>query len=236
MENNALKTVQNDLLYSNKKVSLSTGRDRRKHYTTQNADAINRTDENLDDRLDKFSDQLQDEYYYMIPLRFLCDLGLVNEPAKFSTKWLITFKQDYQKLFEKKANQANDELPTSVDAKIILTATPYLLFKQLKLGDNYCAYLERIMISNKVLRTSIKKTPYQKTYKVIRGAQSRTITFDSSNKQFSFLEISLVFDSSHQHKSIYDSYNAEVAATTVSSIRLENASDTYSDLILSNLI
>ena len=39
----------------------------------------------------------------------------------------------------------------------------------------------------------------------------------------------LVFDSSHQHKSIYDSYNAGVAATTVNSIRLESASDTYSE-------
>ena len=66
----------------------------------------------------------------MILLRFLCDLGLVNQPVKFSTKWLITFEQDYQKLFETKANQVNDALPTSVDAKIILTATPYLLFKQ----------------------------------------------------------------------------------------------------------
>ena len=66
----------------------------------------------------------------MILLRFLCDLGLVNQPVKFNTKWLITFKQDYQKLFETKANQVNDALPTSVDAKIILTVTPYLLFKQ----------------------------------------------------------------------------------------------------------
>ena len=39
----------------------------------------------------------------------------------------------------------------------------------------------------------------------------------------------LVFDSSHQHKSIYDSYNPEVAATTFSSVRLENASDKYSE-------
>ena len=81
------------------------------------------------------------------------------------------------------------------------------------------------MISNKVLRMGIKKDPYQKTYKLIRGAQSRTVTFDLSNKQFSFLEISLIFDSSHHD---YDSYNAEVAAT-VSSVRLENASDTYSE-------
>ena len=82
------------------------------------------------------------------------------------------------------------------------------------------------MISNKVPRTGIKKTPYQKTYKLIVSAQSRTINFESSSKQFLFLEILLVFDSSHQHKSIYDNYNAAVAATTVNSIRLENASDT----------
>ena len=176
---------------------MPTGEDRRKHYTTQNADAAKRTDDNLDDRLDKFSDQLQDEYYHLIPFRFLCDLGLVNQPVKFNTKWLITFEQDYQKLFETKANQANDASPTTVDAKIILTVTVYLLFKQFKLDDNYCAYLKGIMISNKVLRTGIKKTPYQKTYELVTGAQSRTITFESSNKQFSFLEILLVFDSSH---------------------------------------
>ena len=129
---------------------------------------------------------------------------------------------------KKRANQANNALPTSVGAKIILTATPYLLFEQFKLDDNYRAYLEGIMTSNKVLRTGIKKTPSQKIFELIVGAQSRTITFESSNKQFSFLEIPLVFDSSHQHKSIYDGYNAEVAATTVSSIRLDNASDTYS--------
>ena len=71
------------------------------------------------------------------------------------------------------------------------------------------------MISNKVLRTGIKKSPYQKTYKLIVGVQSRTITFKSSNKRFSSLEMPLVFDSSHQHKSIYDGYNAEVAASTI---------------------
>ena len=64
----------------------------------------------------------------MILLRFLCDLGLVNQLVKFNTKWLVTFEQHYQKLFETKANQANDALTTLVDAKIILTATPYLLF------------------------------------------------------------------------------------------------------------
>ena len=40
MDNDALKIVQNDLLYANKKVSLPTGQDRLKHYRTQNADAV----------------------------------------------------------------------------------------------------------------------------------------------------------------------------------------------------
>ena len=136
MESDALKTFQNNLLYSKQKVSLPTAENWRKHYTTQNADAAKRTNDNLDDRLDKFFGQLQDEYYYMIPLRFLCDLGLVNQPVKFNTKWLITFQQDYQKLFETKANRANDPLLTTVDAKIILSATPCLLFEQFKLDDN----------------------------------------------------------------------------------------------------
>ena len=34
MESDALKTFQNDLLYFHKKVTLPTGEDRRKHYTT----------------------------------------------------------------------------------------------------------------------------------------------------------------------------------------------------------
>ena len=106
----------------------------------------------------------------MIPLRFLFDLGLINRPVKFNTKWLITFEQDYQKLFETKANQANDALLTSVDAKIILIATPYPLLEQFKFDDNYRAYLEGTMISNKILTTGIKKTSYQKTYKLIAGA------------------------------------------------------------------
>ena len=186
MESDALKTLQNDLLYSKKKVNLPTGEDRRKHYTTQNADVSKRTDDNLDNKLDKFSDQLQHEYYYMILLRFLCDLVLVNQPAKFNTKWLITFEQVYQKRFETKANQASNAFPTTVNAKMILTATPYFLFKQFKLDHNYCAYLEGIMISSKVLRTGIKETPYQKTYKLVTGVQSRTIIFESSNKQFFF--------------------------------------------------
>ena len=79
-----------------------------------------------------------------------------------NTKWFITFEQDYQKLFETKANQANDTLRTSIDAKIILTATLYLLFEQFKLDDNYHAYLEGKIHQTKFLEQELKKLPIKK--------------------------------------------------------------------------
>ena len=44
--------------------------------------------------------------------------GFINKPVKFNTQWFLTFETHYQGLFEPKANQANDALPDSVDAKI----------------------------------------------------------------------------------------------------------------------
>ena len=39
----------------------------------------------------------------------------------------------------------------------------------------------------------------------------------------------LVYDRRDQHLSIYDSYNTEVVATQIKSIKLQNASNTYSE-------
>ena len=75
----------------------------------------------------------------------------------------------------------------------------------------------------------MKFSPYQKSYELIAGAQSKTFTFTNAFKQFAFLEFSLVFDKSDQHVNIYDSYNAETAATSIKYIKLHNASNTYSE-------
>ena len=85
------------------------------------------------------------------------------------------------------------------------------------------------MISNNVLRTGVQPTPYQKSYEMVRGSQCRTVIFEASARQFYFLEFWLVYDSNEQHKSIYDSHNAEVAVGQISPIKLENVSDTYSE-------
>ena len=227
---NALAVIQNDLLYSRKKVKLPAGADRRDQHTPQDEDADNRTDDNIDDRIQKFQTQLQNTYYYRIPLKYICDIGYVNTLIKFNTKWRLTFETIMSRLFESKTNlAAAADYPDNVDAKIILDSAPYLLFNQFSLEDTYRAYFEGAMISNQILRTGLKFSPYQKSYELVIGAQSKTFTFTNAFKQFAFLEFSLVFDKSDQHLNIYDSYNAETAATSIKYIKLQNASNTYSE-------
>ena len=208
---------------------LPDDKDRRDERTAAGEDADDRTDENLNQRITKFQNQLKNTYWYRIPLKYLVDIGLVNTPIKFNTKWRLTFETNMQKLFESKTNQAADGLPDTVDAQIILESAPYLLFYQFSLEDTYRTYFEGAMISEQVLRTGIKYSPYQKSYELVAGSQSKTFTFTNAFKQFAFLEFSLVFDRSDQHLNIYDSYNAEVAAVSIKNIKLQNASNTYSE-------
>ena len=74
-----LKTLENHSLYSKKKVRIyGNENDIRAHCTTTNATDPNRTDENLTERIEEFQDQIKNESVYRIPLKFLCDSGLVN--------------------------------------------------------------------------------------------------------------------------------------------------------------
>ena len=229
MPKNALKVIENDLLYSREKVKLPNDKDRRDKRTATGEDADDRTDDNLNQRIRKFKNQLKNTYWYRIPLKYLVDIGLMNTPIKFNTKWKLTFETNMQKLFESKTNQAADGVPDTVDVQIILESAPYLLFYQFLLEETYRTYFEGAMISEQVLRTGIKYSPYQKSYELVAGSQSKTFTFMNAFKQFAFLEFSLVFDRSDQHLNIYDSYNAEVAAVSIKNIKLQNTSNTYSE-------
>ena len=111
MPKNALKVIENDLLYSREKVKLANGKDRRDERTAVGEDADDRTDDNLNQRIRKFKNQLKNTYWYRIPLKYLVRIGLVNTPIKFNTKWRLTFEMNMQKLFESKTNQAADRLP-----------------------------------------------------------------------------------------------------------------------------
>ena len=73
-----------------------------------------------------------------------------------------------------------------------------------------------------------QKTPIQKTYVIQKGLDSLNIEFLGANRQFDWIEISIVPDKSDQHKMIYDSYNREMAAQLIKSLKLSNFSELYS--------
>ena len=108
---------------------MPDGEDRRDE-RTKDANADNRTDDNIDERIQKFQNQLKNVYWYRIPLKYICDLGLVNTLIKFNRKWCLTFETNMQKLLESKTNQAVDGLPNTVNAKIIIDLTLYFLYYQ----------------------------------------------------------------------------------------------------------
>ena len=57
----ALNIIENNLLYSKKKVKLPDDEDRREEQTN-NANADNRTEDNIDERIQKFQNQLKNVY------------------------------------------------------------------------------------------------------------------------------------------------------------------------------
>ena len=228
MPKKALKTFQKELLYSQKKVII-------KGNTANNSNK----DDNIDDRIAKFNanNALSTAKTYRIPLRYLVDLGLVSLPTAFDTKFIFHLEQKLIKLFEsiaKLANKTNGQaadLPTTdPDAKIYFNLTPYIQYEIFKLNDTFDAYLRKALQSKRVLRTGIKPSPYQKSYEVNVGTQSVVVEFKGVNKQFSFLEISLVYDKSEQHNNVYNSYNAELSATHITTVQLENLNNKYGEI------
>ena len=213
--------------------AANTLNDRRNHLAAAANDS--EKDENIDDRIAKFNNNnaLQNVKTYRIPLRYLVDLGLVNLPSSFDTKLIFNLEQKLSKLFESKPKLANKatgaatDLPTTdPDANVYWNSIPYIQYELVKLNDTFDAYIRKALQSKRVLR-SIKPTPYQKSYEVNVGTQTNVVEFKGVNKQFSFLEISLVCDKSEQHNSVY---NGELAATHISSIQLENLNNKYGEI------
>ena len=58
--------------------------------------------------------------------------------------------------------------------------------------------------------------------------QTYTCTFKGVQRQFDWFGISIVYDKSFQHATIYDSYDLELASKIIKTIKFENTSTTYS--------
>ena len=113
------------------------------------------------------------------------------------------------------------------DAKVIFTKFP-IQYKQFLLDKNFTQYLKIIMISNKNITYGCAKNTSTKTYEMYVSSDSINVEFFRANIQFDWLEISLIYDKSEKHTTIYESYNPELAAKMIKSIKLENFTDIYS--------
>ena len=65
-------------------------------------------------------------------------------------------------------------------------------------------------------------------YKLNTEVQQFTVDFRAVKKQFSFLEISLVYSKSDQHSTTFVSYNIELASAKIKSLKLQNVLNIYS--------
>ena len=145
---NALKMIEKDLLYSKKPVIIPGNENRRSH---NNNEAF-RTDDNLEDHEDKFTNQIDSKYMYRIPLKYLCDLGKINFPTKIDLKIHFALQINMKQLFESKKKVNTIGTP---DTQIVFARAPYLQYGQILLTKNFRQYLETIMLSSKFLRMGI---------------------------------------------------------------------------------
>ena len=214
LPDDVLATFQNQLLYSKKKKkrviikgnAANSFNDRRNHIAVSARNS--NTDDNLENRISKSNDDdalSKTTVVYRIPLKYLVDLGLVNLPTEFDVKFIFNLEKNGSKLFESRTKIANltagaaAPLPTDApDADVHFFGAPYLQYEQIKLSDTFDKYVSKALRLKRVLRTGIKPTPFKKTFEINTGSQSHIVDFKGANKQFSFVEISFVYDKSEQ--------------------------------------
>ena len=115
------------------------------------------------------------------------------------------------KLFE--YNTKVTAIPRAPDAQILYHDTPYISYQQITLDENFQVYFNATLRSKMALKTGVQFSPYQQSFEVNVGTQTVNVNSQRTNRQFAWIEISLVYDRSDQHQTIYNSYNAELAAT-----------------------
>ena len=101
---------------------------------------------------------------------------------------------------------------------------PYISYQEINLTKGTDIYFTGIWRSETALRQGVLHSPYQQVFAVNTGTQDFTCTFKGAQRLFDWLEISIIYDKSYQ----VISYNLELAAKLIKSIRFESTSNTYS--------
>ena len=219
----SVKKLLKTMLYSNKPVALTNNNYRRLNNAPTAAD---RTDKNLTYRIKELANTLKARTVYRIPLLYFCDLGKVNFLVNTDTRIKINLERNMNKLFESNAKVAS--IPDNSDAFIKIFARPYIAYQETSLTQQAGLYQNSILRSRTALRQGVLPAPFQQEFEVVVGSQNFTCLFQGAQRQIDWMEISIVYDKSYHHETIYDSYDVELATKIIKSVKFENASTTYS--------
>ena len=180
-------------------------------------------------RIELFANQLKNEFMYRIPLRYFSDIGKINFPTKIDYSIKLQLETSMGKLFESKKLLSSSTTTTpDPDVAIIFTGASFIQYEQILLDKNLRQHLEPIMVFKKIIRMGAQKTPIQKTYEIKTGSDSLNVKFLGANRQFDWIEISIVNDKSDKQTTICDSYNRELAAQNIKTVQLSNFTEIYS--------
>ena len=174
----ALDTIKETLLYSKLPVIIPGNNNRR---SFNSATAAGRTDQNLSNRITSFNGLISQKLYYRIPLKCFVGLGLVNFPEKTNTKFIFMLENNMKKLFEFNAKVTT--ILRAPDAQILYHGTPYILYQQITLNENFQVYFNATLRFKMALRTWVQFSPYQQSFKVNVGTQTVNVNFRGANRQ-----------------------------------------------------
>ena len=89
-------------------------------------------------------------------------------------------------------------------------------------------YLIDLVLSKLLKKGKISEDLTRETYEINKGADSLNVEFLMANRQFDWIEISIVLDKSDKYATIFDSYNRELAAQEIKTLKLSNFTEIYS--------
>ena len=89
-------------------------------------------------------------------------------------------------------------------------------------------YLIDLVLSKLLKKGKISEDLTRETYEINKGADSLNVEFLMANRQFDWIEISIVLDKSDKYATIFDSYNRELAAQDIKTFKLSNFTEIYS--------
>ena len=89
-------------------------------------------------------------------------------------------------------------------------------------------YLIDLVLSKLLKKGKISEDLTRETYEINKGADSLNVEFLMANRQFDWIEISIVLDKSDKYATIFDSYNRQLAAQEIKTLKLSNFTEIYS--------